>query len=69
MDFETGIIEVLTDGPLDESPSFAPNGSMILYAEGQRAALAAVSSDGRFKQRLVAREGEVSEPSWSPFFK
>ncbi len=69
MDFETGIIEVLTDGPLDESPSFAPNGSMILYAEGQRAALAAVSSDGRFKQRLVAREGEVREPSWSPFFK
>lgn len=69
MDFETGIVDVLTDGPLDESPSFAPNGSMILYAEGQRAALAAVSSDGRFKQRLVAKEGEVREPSWSPFFK
>lgn len=69
MDFETGIIDILTDGPLDESPSFAPNGSMILYAEGQRAALAAVSSDGRFKQRLVAKEGEVREPSWSPFLK
>lgn len=69
MDFETGIIDILTDGPLDESPSFAPNGSMILYAEGQRAALAAVSSDGRFKQRLVAKEGEVREPTWSPFLK
>jgi len=69
MDLETGVIEVLTDGPLDESPSFAPNGSMILYAEGQRAALAAVSADGRFKQRLVAKEGEVREPSWSPFLQ
>lgn len=69
MDLETSVIDVLTDGPLDESPSFAPNGSMILYAEGQRAALAAVSSDGRFKQRLVAKEGEVREPSWSPFLK
>ena len=69
MDLETGVIDILTDGPLDESPSFAPNGSMILYAEGQRAALAAVSSDGRFKQRLVAKEGEVREPTWSPFLK
>jgi len=69
MDLETGIMDVLTDGPLDESPSFAPNGSMILYAEGQRGALAAVSFDGRFKQRLVARDGEVREPSWSPFTK
>lgn len=69
MDFETGIIDILTEGPLDESPSFAPNGSMILYAEGQRAALAAVSFDGRFKQRLVAKEGEVREPTWSPFLK
>lgn len=69
MDIETGLVEILTEGPLDESPSFAPNGSMILYAEGQRAALAAVSSDGRFKQRLVAKEGEVREPTWSPFLK
>lgn len=69
LDFETGIMDILTDGPLDESPSYAPNGSMILYAEGQSAALAAVSADGRFKQRLVAREGEVREPTWSPFFK
>jgi len=69
MDLETGVIDVLTDGPLDESPSFAPNGSMILYAEGERAALAAVSSDGRFKQRLVAKDGEVREPTWSPFLK
>jgi len=69
MDLETGVIDVLTDGPLDESPSFAPNDSMILYAEGERAALAAVSSDGRFKQRLATKDGEVREPTWSPFLK
>lgn len=69
MDLETGVIDILTDGPLDESPSFAPNGSIILYAEGQKAALAAVSADGRFKQRLAAMEEEVREPAWSPFLK
>lgn len=69
MEFNTGVVEVLTAGPLDESPSFAPNSSMIIYAEGQKAALAAVSSDGRFKQRLVAKDGEVREPTWSPFLK
>lgn len=71
MDLQTGFTQVLTDGPLDESPSFAPNGSMILYAaqaEG-RGVLAAVSTDGRFKQRLVLSEGDVREPTWAPFKK
>jgi len=69
MDLQTGFTQVLTDGPLDESPSFAPNGSMILYAaeaEG-KGVLAAVSTDGRFKQRLVLSEGDVREPTWAPF--
>jgi len=69
MDLATGYTQVLTDGKLDESPSFAPNGSMILYAtqDGQRGVLAAVSSDGRFKQKLVLSEGDVREPTWAPF--
>ena len=69
MDLETGFVQVLTDGALDESPSFSPNGSMILYAaqaEG-RGVLAAVSIDGRFKQRLILSEGDVREPTWAPF--
>jgi TolB protein len=69
MDLETGFVQVLTEGALDESPSFAPNGSMILYAaqaEG-RGVLAAVSTDGRFKQRLILSEGDVREPTWAPF--
>lgn len=61
-------LRVLTDGRLDESPSFAPNGRMILYASDQqgRGVLAAVSSDGRVKQVLRLQDGEVREPAWSP---
>ncbi len=60
---------MLSPGNLDESPSFAPNGSMVLYAarEGQRGVLYAVSADGRVRQRLVLADGDVREPAWSPF--
>lgn len=59
----------LSPGSLDESPSFAPNGSMILYAarEGRRGVLYAVSADGRVRQRLVLADGDVREPSWGPY--
>ena len=59
----------LSPGSLDESPSFAPNGAMILYAarEGRRGVLYAVSADGRVRQRLVLADGDVREPAWGPF--
>jgi TolB protein len=68
-DLESGVMQVLSQGRLDESPSFAPNGSMIIYAskEGNRNVLAAVSVDGRVHQRLAEQEGDVREPVWSPF--
>ena len=68
-DLDTGLLRVLSDGNLDESPSFAPNGSMIIYATeaGHRGVLAAVSSDGRFRQRFSLQQGNVREPVWSPF--
>ena len=67
LNLDTRIMQVLTDGPLDESPDFAPNGTMVLYASQDRgkAILAAVSSDGRQKQRLAMSDGEVREPSWA----
>ncbi len=70
-DFATGQVQVLTDTKLDESPSFAPNGKMILYATEirGRGTLAAVSSDGRVKQRLSEMSGDVREPAWGPLVK
>lgn len=70
-DIEARRSTVLTPGKLDESPSFAPNGSMILYAtrEGTRGVLSAVSADGNVRQRLILSEGDVREPAWSPLIR
>ncbi len=68
---ENNRLIVVSNGILDESPSFAPNGSMILYAskdEG-KGVLFAVSVDGRVRQRLILSEGEVREPAWSPVIR
>ncbi|MCW8986635.1 MAG: Tol-Pal system beta propeller repeat protein TolB [Gammaproteobacteria bacterium] len=66
---ESRHFSVLTQGNLDESPSFAPNGRMIIYAteEKFRGILSAVSVDGRARQRLSLKKGDVREPVWSPY--
>lgn len=70
MDLATRQTQVLTDTAKDESPSFSPNGRMILFATevGGRGVLAAVSTDGRVKQRLSSGQAaDVREPAWGPF--
>lgn len=68
-DRQTKQINILTESHMDESPSFAPNGHMIIYTTtGARGtALAAISVDGNVHQRLALQDGEVREPAWGPF--
>ncbi|MGR9086902.1 MAG: Tol-Pal system beta propeller repeat protein TolB [Gammaproteobacteria bacterium] len=68
MELANRSINVLTSGPTDESPSFAPNSNMILYASqrGSGGFLAAVSIDGKMRQKLVFDSNAVREPAWSP---
>jgi TolB protein len=69
VDLARSTTQVLSDGRLDESPSFAPNGEMLIFAtrDGTRGVLATVSANGRIKQRISTLEGDVREPAWSPF--
>ncbi len=69
---KTGTFRVLTRGPLDSSPSFAPNGATIIYSKGLLgpkggSILAMVSVDGLAGMTLKPTHGEVSSPTWGPF--
>lgn len=69
MNLDSGRLRSLTSMPLDESPSVAPNGSMVIYAmqKGGKGVLGVVSTDGRVQYQLPAIEGDVREPAWSPY--
>lgn len=62
-------VRVITDSRADESPSFSPNGDMIIYStkRGGRNVMAAVSVDGQVQQTIETRGGSVREPAWSPY--
>lgn len=70
-DLKTGRLDVLTDTYLDESPTIAPNGSIILYAtqKGVKGVLGGVTLDGNVRFILPASNGDVREPAWSPYLQ
>ncbi len=59
----------ITDTTDDESPSFAPNGKLIIYATRAqgRDVLMTTTLDGKIKARLVSTTADVREPTWSPY--
>jgi TolB protein len=68
-DLETNRLRILSDTSLDESPTVAPNGAMLIYATRQqgRGVLMLASTNGRVRLPLPTAQGEVREPSWSPY--
>ena len=71
LDLANGTVSVLSKGRQDESPSFAPNGAMVILAgrERGRGVLQTVSIDGQTSLRLNADAGEVREPVWGPYLR
>ena len=69
MDLDRRELLVLSAGRQDESPSFAPNSDILIYATrpGQNGVLESVTADGLIRQRLKSGSGDVREPVWSPF--
>ena len=70
MNLKTREIRILRETDLDESPSVAPNGTMLIYAtsDEEKGLLGLVSMDGRVRVRLPSVSESVREPAWSPFF-
>ena len=69
MDLSSGTVTQLTDTTADESPSFAPNSRLIVYATQQqgRETLMTTTTDGKIKARLAGASGDIREPDWGPF--
>jgi TolB protein len=71
MELAGGTVTAITDTTADESPSFAPNSRLIVYAtrQGGREALMTTTLDGKIKARLAGQGGDIREPDWGPFQK
>ena len=71
MELASGTSTAITDTNADESPSFAPNSKLLVYAtQAQgREALMTTTLDGRVKARLAGQSGDIREPDWGPYLK
>ena len=68
-DLQRGSLKIISESSLDESPTVAPNGTMVIYATRQqgRGVLVLASTNGRVRTPLPTAQGQVQEPSWSPY--
>lgn len=68
-DLVTSRLRILSETSLDDSPTVAPNGTMLIYATRQqgRGVLMLVSTNGRVRLPIPTAQGDVREPSWSPY--
>src|SRR5450830_304404 len=71
MELGSSTVQSITDTTADESPSFAPNSRLIVYATQSqgREALMTATVDGKVKARLAGQNGDIREPDWGPFQK
>jgi TolB protein len=71
MELSSSTVTSITDTSADESPSFAPNSRLLVYATQQqgREALMTSTLDGKIKARLAGQGGDIREPDWGPFLK
>lgn len=69
LDLASGTVQTLTDTTDDESPSFAPNGRLLVYASRAqgRDVLMTTTVDGKIKTRLLTSGVDMREPAWGPF--
>lgn len=68
-DLASGAVTAVSETTADESPSFAPNSRLIVYAtvvQG-REALMTTTLDGKIKAKLGSQGGDIREPDWGPF--
>jgi len=70
-DLGTGQDRVISHGSLDESPSLAPNGTMVIYGSQARGkgVLAVASDNGKAREILYSQSGDVRDPAWSPYLR
>lgn len=71
LDLASGSNMAVTKTSGDESPSFSPNGELIVYAtvSGRQGVLAMASADGSMSSRLRSRGGSIREPAWGPLIR
>ena len=69
LDLRDESLRLLTDGPLDESPSFAPNGRALIFGAGTAAGrgLGVYFIDSGVVRLLRAPQGILREPAWGPY--